>query len=176
MPKSIKVAHLLLLLLMLISLKASSGLFAAHNSKASAHTRAVQGYVPQDLSGSYDGTVYFRDKQDKKFVMVGTARLEIKGQEFTLTKLQGKKLKGKPLTGKITTAIITEKENLGVGEIEPKNESSIEIRWHRDKDRNILKIVRAKGANRLFRFCTATLTQAQCVGKISNEVGLKPGG
>lgn len=150
------------LLLTLVGCWSSLGLLAAHNWSTADRINTVQGWVPQDLSGSYDGRVYFRNQTNDQFLMIGQAKLRIEGQQFILSDSQGKQLKGA-----ITTAIITEKENLGVGEIKPENDSPIEIRWYRDKDRNILKIVRAKGAKRLFRFCSASLTQAQCMGRIS---------
>lgn len=166
MSNSLKVGFLLLLITLAGSWSLL-GLYASQDATAANRVQPTQRWVPQDLSGSYEGVIYIRDKKKKNFLMVGSARLVINGEELTLSRMNGEQLVGNPIIGKITTFIITEKENLGVGEIELENAGRIEIRWHRNKDLNILKIVCAKGTKYLFRFCTANLKTKQCVGRIS---------
>jgi|SRR5689334_15803847 len=158
MSKSFKV------LLPLVVLASATGvaLFPRHDRTAGSAFRAIQSFVPQDLSGTYKGTIYLQDKKNTQYEMVGPAKLEIQADRFTLSNNAGKQFKGE-----IKASIIPEKENLGVGQLKLDNQDAFEIRWHRDTSQDILKIVRARGANREFRFCSAKLTQAQCFGRIS---------
>ncbi|HEX3186544.1 MAG TPA: hypothetical protein VHQ94_17235 [Pyrinomonadaceae bacterium] len=130
----------------------------------------VQNMVSQNLNGTYSGKVYFRDKKNRQYLLLGPALLEVKDKTFVLCKSikdsSGKeKCSGQKFTGEISFSTIPEKANLGVGGIKPKSEDRIETRWYHDPDRKILKIVRANGAKREFRFCS-NINKAQCFGKI----------
>ena len=140
----------------------SFALFSPYGVAAPTNSAAGQTRVPQDLSGSYKGRIYFGDKTGDQYIMSGPVTLKINGLEFLLTD----HATGKQVKGRIKTAVIPERANLGVGEIEAENDSPIEIRWYRDEARGLFKIVRASGANRVFRFCSEKLTRPQCRGKI----------
>jgi hypothetical protein len=151
-----------LLLLTILSFLVSPGFFGSGNRVAGEHLNPVQAHVEQDISGSYKGLVLlFRDKGETQCLMAGLVKLEIKGKQFTLSKPQGKTLKGE-----ITTLVRSGNENLAVGQLTPENEKAIEIRWYRDAKSNVLKILSAQGADRYFRFCSASLTINQCFGRI----------
>ncbi len=130
----------------------------------------VQNMVTQNLNGTYSGKVYFRDKTNRRYLLNGPALLEVKDKNFSLCKSikdqSGKeKCVGKKFTGEISFSTIPEKADLGVGSIKPNSEERIETRWYHDTSRKILKIVRARGAKREFRFCS-NLNDTQCFGKI----------
>ena len=130
----------------------------------------VQNMVSQNLNGTYSGKVYFRDKTNRRYLLNGPALLEIKDKSFSLCKSikdsSGKeKCSGQKLTGEISFATIPEKADLGVGSIKASSDDRIETRWYQDATRKILKIVRARGARREFRFCS-NLNDTQCFGKI----------
>lgn len=146
----------LFVLLVLATLLGSLNLFAAYSHQDSGENVSV------DLSGEYDGRIYFADKTGGQYLLNGPAKLKVSGLAFTLTDATGKELKGQ-----LRTFLRPRQDNLGVGQIQLDNETApIEIRWYRDKDRKILKLVRARGANRVFRFCSANLTKAQCRGRV----------
>lgn len=129
---------------------------------AYSHQDFGQENVPVDLSGEYDGRVYFADKTGGQYLLNGPVKLKVSGLAFTFKDATGKELKGQ-----LRTFLRPRQDNLGVGQIQLDNETApIEIRWYRDKDRKILKLVRARGANRVFRFCSANLTKAQCKGRV----------
>ena len=145
-------------------------LSAGYRAGSSSHLGPHPDWPPVDVTGTYEGKVYFRDKTDREYLMFGAAKLEIKKDQskpdakallFVLSNSQGKQIKGQ-----ISFSIVPEKNDLGVGYIKPDNDPEIEIRWYRDADRKILKIVRAKGATRLFRFC-ANLNDKQCMGRVA---------
>ena len=160
MSKLTRLAHPLLSLPILLSLSASSVPFAGHSSEVVVPSPFDQAWVPQDLSGYYVGRVYFGDKTSSQMIIKGEATLQILdgGKRFVLTQHNPKKI----VKGKIYTAVTKDRPFLPAGEIEAENDSKIDIRWSLDKTRNRLKIVRASGVNRVFRFCTSNITQAQC--------------
>lgn len=156
MLKFTQLAHLLLF----FSLSFSAVPFATYNSEVVTRSPIDQTWVPQDLSGFYVGRVYFGDKTGNQMIMSGPARLQIlaNGKEFILTHLSTRKI----VRGKISTAVAKDRPDLRAGEIEAVNDSKMDIRWSRDKARNRLKIVRASGVNRVFRFCTQNINREDC--------------
>ena len=151
-----------ILLLMLLGCWTLPGPFASPQRDTAARVNLDQKQAEQDISGQYKGLVLvFRDKGQSQCLMAGLAKLEIDGKQFTLTNSQGKTLKGE-----ITTVLRTDKEDLAVGQLKLENDEGIEIRWHHNPRSKILKIFSAAGANRYFRFCSATLTQNQCFNRI----------
>jgi hypothetical protein len=159
MPKLTKLVRLLLHSFIVITIQICSGPFAANNLKGAVEIPAVQKWVPQDLSGFYVGRIYYGDKTGNQMIMKGPATLQIlaQGTEFILTQ----RLPHRTVKGKIRTAVISDKPDLRVGEITPENDDVIEIRWEKGA-RNRFRLVRASGANRIFRFCTRNVTVPQC--------------
>ena len=127
----------------------------------------IQRIVPQNLDGSYAGKVYLRDKTNRRDLMTGLADLDVKGNEFVLCEKikDKKKCSGKRIVGQISFSTIPERGDLGVGTFQLQNDTPIEIRWHRNPNCDIFKIVRAKGARREFRFCS-NIEDTECFGKI----------
>lgn len=164
MSKLLRVPHSLSVLVVLVTVLGSLNLFAAHGHKAVSRTHAGKGLLePVDLSGDYEGRVYFGDESGNQYLMQGAAKLKIDdgGKRFTLTDEAGNQLRGQ-----ISTSVIPDEGNRSVGSIQLEGEKLFEIKWYRDKEHDILKLVRTRAANRVFRFCSTTLTRAQCKGRI----------
>ena len=152
-----------------------SPLGATHGPKPFGKARANQTLKSEDLSGTYEGRVSIRVKPRAPYLMKDRrVRLEITTDgTFTLTPLlkdptRADESAGKSLTGKIETWLNRDLNNRPVGRIYLENvPKRFEIRWYRSEDHTILKLVRAKGERpRDLRFCSATLSDTQCTGRI----------
>lgn len=122
----------------------------------------VQKREAVDISGTYKGRIYYGDPSGDRYIMKGKATLDIRGSEVTLTGSDGRSV-----TGSIKTEQLSEKDNFPVGEIHFVNDNPIEIRWYKVGDK--LKLVRAKNAmnsTRVFRFCSDSVTMAQCRNRL----------
>jgi len=168
MFKLLSAIRSLLLLLLSVTLSGAINLYAAHGHKPMSRIAAGQNqnWQPVDLSGSYRGWVLFADRAGRPLIR-GTVILKIgeSGGRFSFTDSAGKELKGQ-----ISTSLIPE-NNLGVGWIQLDTDTEqIAIQWYKNNDRrDILKLVRARGANRNFRFCSTTLRRVECRGNIRAE-------
>lgn len=153
MRKFSRLAHLLSLLPIVFSFSTAAVPSATDYSKDTP-------WVPQDLSGTYVGRVYFGDKTGDQYIMKGPATLQILGggKEFILTHQATKKI----VKGTIFTATAKNRPDLRAGEIKAENDDSINIRWEIDRPHRSLKIVRATDTQRVFRFCTNNVTVAKC--------------
>jgi hypothetical protein len=168
MFKLLSAIRSLLLLLLPMTLSGAINLYADRGHKPISRTAAGQNpnWQPVDLSGSYRGWVLFADRAGHPLIR-GTVILKIEesGGRFSFTDGAGKELKGQ-----ISTLLIPE-NNLGVGWIQLDTDTEqIAIQWYKNNDRrDVLKLVRARGADRNFRFCSTTLTRVECRGNIRGE-------
>lgn len=152
------------IIVVLLGCTSSVVLLARHRPKANdAVVTAVTELVEVNLTGSYKGTVYLRNKSGKGYLMIGETTLYINEDKSFQLVNQASAL----VTGEIKTWIIPEKDNLGVGQVILRDGETIEIRWHRDPVLDTLKILRARGAKRQVRFCSINLTKEQCFGWVS---------
>lgn len=170
-----KLLRMLLVVFAFATLSSALDIFAAHGPKPVSRARADQNLKSVDLSGAYEGRVSIRVKPRSPYLMKDRrVKLEITTDgRFTLTPLpkdppRADESAGKPLTGKIETWLKPDLNNRPVGWIYLENvPKRFEIRWYRSEDHTILKLVRAKGERpRDLRFCSATLTDTQCTGRI----------
>jgi hypothetical protein len=133
--------------------------------RAPGAATAPQKPVPRDISGKYEGRIFYSDASGDRYLMKGFVTLDISGENVTLT------LKGadgrpqasvRPLKGKVKAEVI-QPSNLHAGTVKFEGDDAIEIRWR--KSGAWLKLLRAKteaNQKRVFRFCSDPVTLAQC--------------
>lgn len=118
-------------------------------------------------SDKYHGTLVFRDQYGKNWD--GEAWLEVNEKErtFTLTDRWNEKH-----TGKLVTVL--SEQRIPGGHITFDGDREISIKWTQDKkDSKRLKIINAKGACVVFRFCSDGLIGDECKNELT-QPGFKP--
>jgi hypothetical protein len=126
---------------------------------------AQQRPVPQDISGKYDGRIFYSVASGDRYMMKGFVTLEIRGENATLTPKgpDGRPQPGvQPLKGKVKAEVI-QPSGLHAGTVKFEGDDTIEIRWR--KSGAWLKLLRAKteaNQKRVFRFCSNSVSLAQC--------------
>lgn len=160
MSKYLRVT-LLIVVLAVIGCTSSFVLFARHYDAPIPPAPAVPEFVERTVYGTYSGTIYLQNNRKNGYL---TTLYLNQNKTFQLVSNE------KPLrTGTIEFWIIPEKDDLGVGRVTLQNEKEqIEIFWHRNIIRDVLKIRHAKGAKK-FRFCSQHLTDDECFGSVSAQ-------